>query len=243
MYRNTIKPLLFCLTSFTIIVSACSKGDDPSTQASSEKKLNSVVFKASDNPGLSEDFTGTITGDTMKIKLPGNISLNGLVPTINFSGASINPANRTPQNFSNPVAYTITAEDGSTSRFGFAVSHRTQGDTVAMITGKWGVIKDSVTNSNFTYPNGLYPNPGVYTGVAADYYDFNTNGRVYIVENNNADNTPYQILPNGRLSFTIFNNYNYESAIEYLSPVRMTLFWNLTSSNGGIYTRKLYLKK
>jgi hypothetical protein len=239
----SIKPLLICFVIvISFVIGACSKRST-STPPSSEKNLNGVTFKAADNAGLAEDFNGTITGDSMKIKMPGNVSLNGLIPTINFAGASISPANRTPQNFTNPVTYTITAQDGSTRNYTFHASYRTHSDTLSMITAKWGVIKDSVTNMNFTYPNGLYPNPGVYFGVSADYYDFNSNGTVYVVENNNSASQPYQVLSNGRISFIIFTNYNYECAIQYLSPTRMTLFWFLTSSNGGQYTRTLYLKK
>ena len=237
--------LILCFLVYSsFYFTGCSKGGStPTPPASSEKTINTVVFKASDNAGLQEDIQGPISGDSMKVKFSSNISLTALVPTINFTGASITPANRTPQNFSNQVIYKITAEDGSTKNYGFNCSYRTANDTASMIKVKWGVIKDSVTNSNFTYPNGLYPNPGVYTGVANDYYDFNSNGTVYIFENNNADNTLYQILPNGRISFIIFNNYNYECAIQYLSSTRMTLFWDLYSSNGGHYTRTLYLKK
>jgi hypothetical protein len=248
MTQKTIRSLSICFTIIIIAVSSCSKDRQSPTPPSSEKKLNSVIFKASDNPGLLEDFICTITSDSIKVKLPGTISLNGLVPTIDFIGASISPANRAPQNFSNPVTYTITAQDGSTSRFGSSISYRTHSDTLTMIIGKWGVITDTVTNSNFNYPGGAYPIPGTYTGVPSDYWDFHTNDTVYIAENNNTGSSPYQVLPNGRISMIIasFNNYNYECAIQQLSSTRMTLSWYLTSNIGGvvgIYTRKCHLKK
>lgn len=230
---------LFC------ILIACSKKDpsSPNTPLSSEKKLNGVEFKATDNPGLTEDITGLIIGNSLTAKFPSNISLNGLIPTINFSGGAISPANKTPQNFSAPLTYKITAQDGSFIDYIFTCTYRTFSDTTTMIKVRWGVIKDSVTNNNFTYPNGLYPNPGVYFGVPADYCDFRTDGRVYIFENNNSDNSPYQILPDGRISITTFGNYNYECSILYLSSSKMTLFWNLISASGGQYTRTLYLSR
>jgi len=227
------------------ILISCSKKDtsSPNTPLSSEKKLNGVEFKVADNPALTEEITGFISGNSLTAKFPSNISLNGLVPTINFSGGSINPANKTPQNFSAPVPYKITAQDGSVIDYIFTCTYRTFSDTTTMIKVRWGVIKDSVTNNNFTYPNGLYPNPGVYFGVPADYFDFSADGRVYIQENNNSDNVPYQILPNGRISITTFGNYNYECSILYLSSSKMTLLWNLTSASGGHYTRTLYLSR
>lgn len=244
MYKGYLRIIssISVIWLFCILIS-CSKNNTstPNTPLSSEKKLNGVEFKAIDNPGLTEDITGVINGNSLTAKFPSNISLNGLVPTINFSGKSITPANKTPQNFSAPVTYKITAQDGSFLDFSFSCTYRTFSDTTAMIKVRWGVIKDSVTNNNFNYPNGLYPNPGVYMGVPADYYEFKNDGRVYMYENNNYDNAPYQILPNGRISFTIFNNYNYEGSILHLSANKMTLFWDLTSANGGRYTRMLYL--
>ncbi|GEM_PF-3508599 len=235
--------LAISMSYFFCALISCSKNDNsaPNLPLSSEKKLNGVEFKAADNPGLNENISGSISGNSLTVKFPSNISMNGLVPTINFSGKSISPANKTPQNFSAPVTYKITAEDGSFTEFVFTCSYRTFSDTTSMIKTRWGVIKDSVTNNNFNYPNGLYPNPGVYIGVPADYYDFRDDGRVYMYENNNSDNAPYQILPNGRISLISFGNYNYECSILYLSTTKMTLFWDLTSANGGRYTRTLYL--
>lgn len=236
--RNLIFISLIC---FVFI--SCSKGDSPQQPLSSEKSLTGIVFKASDNPGLQEDITGTITGDSVKVKFPSTISLTSLVPTIDFTGASITPANRTAQNFTTPLAYKIIAEDGSAKNFVFGVSYRTLNDSISMITVKWGVIKDSLTNNNYTFPNGGgYPNPGVYFGVAADYYDFNPNGTVSAFENNNYGSSPYQILPNGQLIF-VFPFMNYQGTIEFLSLTRMTVYWSLTSANGGQYFRKLYLKR
>lgn len=96
--RNLIFISLIC---FVFI--SCSKGDSPQQPLSSEKSLTGIVFKASDNPGLQEDITGTITGDSVKVKFPSTISLTSLVPTIDFTGASITPANRTAQNFTTPL--------------------------------------------------------------------------------------------------------------------------------------------
>jgi len=235
--------LLLYAASCLLIVS-CSKGDaTPAQPLSSEKKLNGVIFKMVDNPSLQEDIIGILIGDSMKVKFPSGISLSNLVPTLDFSGASITPANRTPQNFTNPITYKITAQDGSANNYSFNSSYRILGDTVAMITTKWGIIKDSVANvNNYGFPNGCgMPIPGVYFGVPNDYWDFNSNGTVYISGNNNFVSGAYQIFPNGRLSFT--DCFNYEGSILYLSSTRLTLFWTFSSSNGGQYTRISYLKK
>lgn len=242
--RNLIHScLMLCIASSMLLVwNSCSKEDSaPEQPLSSEKNLNGFVFKASDNPALQVDINGTVSGDSVKVIFPQGISLNNLIPTIDFTGASIIPANRAAQNFTNPVTYKITAQDGSTKNYSFNSSFQIQVDTVTTVTARWGVIKDSVTNMNYTFPSGGFPIPGVYFGVANDYYDFNSNGTLYVFENNNSANAPYQVLSNGRIS--IMTSFNYECAIQYLTSNRMTLYWAFTSSGGGQYTRTLYLKK
>ena len=227
---------ILCL--FYFVLMGCSKGDS-SQPSSSEKKLNGVVFKAADNPGLQEDITGTIAGDSMKVKFPSTIVLSALVPTIDFTGSSITPTNRTAQNFTNPVTYTISAQDGSTRSYLFNSAYRTFNDTVSMIVTKWGIIKDSSINTGFAFPNCGTPNPGVYIGLPTDYCDFNIDGKVYLYGNNHLATASYQILP-GKMVFVDCTTT--EAAIQYLSATRLTLFWSYSSQTGQ-YTRTLYLKK
>lgn len=50
----------------------------------------------------------------MKVTVPYGTKVNALVPTIAISeGATISPEGRTAQDFTNPVTYTVTAQDGT----------------------------------------------------------------------------------------------------------------------------------
>jgi hypothetical protein len=73
--------------------------------ASSSKDITSFSIN-----GVS----GTISGTAIALTLPAGTDPSGLTPSIVHTGASINPANGTPQSFSGPVSYTVTAADGST---------------------------------------------------------------------------------------------------------------------------------
>ena len=54
---------------------------------------------------------------TVDVVMPYGTDLTNLVPTITVSaGATINPASGVAQNFTNPVVYTVTAEDGVTTK-------------------------------------------------------------------------------------------------------------------------------
>jgi len=84
---------------------------------SSEKKINSFVIRTYNNLGLSADANGVISNDTIRFTLTDGYPLFYIFPTISFSGKHISPAETVSQNFSNPVTYTVTAEDGTTMHY------------------------------------------------------------------------------------------------------------------------------
>jgi hypothetical protein len=65
---------------------------------------------------------GVVNGSSITLTLPFGTNLTALVPTIVHSGASITPASGVAQNFTTPVQYTVTAQDGSTRVFTVTVS-------------------------------------------------------------------------------------------------------------------------
>ena len=84
-----------------------------SQPASSEKIINSFGF---DNPLA----TGNIdqTGYTVDVTVPAGTDVTKLAPTIEISNnATISPASGVLQDFTNPVAYLVTAQDGSTQTY------------------------------------------------------------------------------------------------------------------------------
>ncbi len=82
--------------------------------------IDSFVF-AGLNPacsGVIDDEAGTIT-----VTVPAGTDLTALVPTIEISsGASISPASGVVQNFTNPVAYTLTGANGRTKTYTVTVT-------------------------------------------------------------------------------------------------------------------------
>lgn len=49
--------------------------------------------------------------------MPNSTDRTSLAPEIVITGASISPASGTAQDFTNPVTYTVTAEDGTTQAY------------------------------------------------------------------------------------------------------------------------------
>jgi outer membrane protein assembly factor BamB len=92
-------------------------------QLSGAKSITSFVFKAADNPGLAADLTGTIGNDSIFVHADSTATLTSLVPAIVYNGVSLSPASGTKQDFSKPVAYTVTAQDGTTAGYIVIVSY------------------------------------------------------------------------------------------------------------------------
>jgi hypothetical protein len=119
-------------------------------------------------------------------------------------------------------------------------------DSVALLQGKWKLIKDSLTNTGNYYfmENGTawYPTPGVYFGTAADYFEFLANGAMAIHENQQTYNSQYQLFSNNQLVIKDLLVHDTGSVIT-LTAVAATFDWSNTSPNGGQYFRRIYLKK
>jgi hypothetical protein len=84
-------------------------------------KINGTSINSNANISTFSFTTPSVTGSvnttdhTVSITVPDGTDLTSLTPSITLSqGATISPASGTSQNFSNPVVYTVTAEDAST---------------------------------------------------------------------------------------------------------------------------------
>jgi len=91
--------------------------------ASDAKQIVSFIFAANGNDTLIEAVAGEISEDekTITVEVPFGTDLTALVPTIEIpENASIDPIGA--QDFSEPVRYTITAEDGTAIAYTVSVT-------------------------------------------------------------------------------------------------------------------------
>ena len=101
---------------------------------------------------------GAISGTNISLTLPFGTDPTSLTPTIAITGVSVSPASGTPQNFSSPVMYTVTAQDNSTQVYTVTVTialNNAKDITKFTIDGVDGVI--SGTNISLTLPFGTDP--------------------------------------------------------------------------------------
>jgi hypothetical protein len=109
--------LLFVLS----ITSCTTEKEESKIPLSSENSITAFKISTELNPSLIEfeDVTATIYGTNIYLSLISDISYNisKMKPSIIFSGKSISPAAEVAQDFTEPVTYIVTAEDGSTKTY------------------------------------------------------------------------------------------------------------------------------
>ena len=99
---KNVKKVLVIMLAITALLTSCKK-------ESSEKKILEFRFAS---PAVEAVITES--AKTIVATVPVGTDVTALVPIITISEkASINPLSGMPQDFTNPVAYTVTAEDGS----------------------------------------------------------------------------------------------------------------------------------
>lgn len=102
-----------------VLVSSCQK-EDP---LSDKKEVLSFIFEASKNAELDHNVLGAVSGSAITADLPFAVNPANLIPSIEVSpNAVISPTPGIVTDFSAPVSYTVTAEDGSTKDFTVSVT-------------------------------------------------------------------------------------------------------------------------
>lgn len=111
IYRGAFG-LLFILS---VLLVQCKKSSDtPVAPKSSTKGLTNPIIDGI----LSATSTYDASTSTYTLTVPSGTAVTTLKLNFTLSdGATANPTSGSIQNFSNPVAYTVTAQDGSTQRY------------------------------------------------------------------------------------------------------------------------------
>lgn len=126
-WKSTCKINLFICCLMLFAATGCNKDDGPEPQIepkSSEKQITSFVFLITNN-AISTNIVATIDEEnkTITATMPPNTNITGLLPEVKISAlASI--SHDTAQNFTDPIDYTVTAEDGSTTVYTVTITMR-----------------------------------------------------------------------------------------------------------------------
>jgi len=167
------------LLSFLLFIISCTKPNDQIV-LDPTKIIDSVSIKKEDGTYFtSNEIDVKIQGFDVDITVPYNTTLNPITPYITIIGKTITPASGVPQDFTVPVIYTVTAEDGSTASYTISVhlgppppmvyvgSSDNNFYALNAITGTL-IWKYSGTAS-FAYSSPTYANGIVYVGGIDNY--------------------------------------------------------------------------
>jgi eukaryotic-like serine/threonine-protein kinase len=190
---------------------------------SDSKSITSFVFKAANNPGLSADLTGVIGADTIVIYADSTASLSGLIPTITYTGVQISPDSGIKEDFSNPVTYTVTAQDKTQKLYTVIVSP----DHFLYVGSDDGNLYalDAATGSlvwKFTTGGSIRSSPTLYNGLI---YFLSTDTYVYAVNAANGQiQWKYQAMFDGQSeanssSPTVQSGTVYVNTSDYLAAL------------------------
>ncbi len=102
------------------------------------------------------------------------------------------------------------------------------------VLGKWTVLSDNQYTGV-----GLNNHQVTFTGQSGDYFDFRTNGKVYIKEGSSFDTLSYKLLSDTTVSITSFGSFY----IRHLTVHNATLFSPLVITPGGAFGRTVGLNR
>lgn len=132
-----------------------------------EAEITSFVIAS-----LDPEVEGEIVDTVITIEVPASANVTSLVPEIEFSvNASVVPASGVAQDFTNPVVYTVTAENGNTQQYSVSVSQLPTD------------VKDQIGIKSFD----VFPNPAVemlYLNGVYDVAIYNADGKLIKVRRN-----------------------------------------------------------
>jgi hypothetical protein len=108
------------------------------------------------------DIDGTIGDGTVAIEVPFGSNVTALAPTIVHNGKSIAPALGIAQNFTNPVTYTVTAQDDTTKAYVVTVTVASDNPAPSAKAGwlyengAWKYYKADVAQTGWVYDAGSW---------------------------------------------------------------------------------------
>lgn len=144
--------MLVCLCSCE---SKSGRADGDSVQ-SSAKTITAFTFTNVKNASLVTDVAGTISVTTISVTLPAGISRSSLIATFSTTGTSVTVggipqvSGVTVVDFTNPVVYVVTAQDGSIQNYSVTVNPVNLASAIMQYGITWTFDK--------AYPTGQFVN-------------------------------------------------------------------------------------
>ena len=146
-------------TNYKYTVTAIGDGTtyDNSVESSKASVITVNIAKAITAFSITGQVSSTITGTNIVVIVPYGTTITSLTPSITQTGVSVSPTGA--QDFSSPVQYTVTAEDGSTQVYTATVTlgSSTTDNFRSKADGDWndatpGNVWESSADNSTWYP-------------------------------------------------------------------------------------------
>ncbi len=127
--------------TYTVTAENGTTEDYTVTVTNSAKAITAFSFDASDNAALSSNAAVTIDGTDINAEVPTGTDVSALIATFTTTGESvaigdtIQVSGATANNFTSPVTYTVTADDGTTEDYTATVTAGTKSITAFSFEG------------------------------------------------------------------------------------------------------------
>jgi len=172
--ESIMKPLTWFMALLVVAVAAgCSSGSSGSSSSAAVSSAAAITaYSLAGAPGTIDESAKTIT-----VAKPSMTGPTTMVATFTTTGASVKVgtmtqmSGTTPNNFTNPVVYTVTAADGTAVTYTVTVTMATSSAksiTAYSLAGVTGNINETAKTIAVTQPNG--------TNVTALIATFTTTG-------------------------------------------------------------------
>lgn len=153
---NLMKKLIktaFALFAFALLMPACDVMEEPFIEGAEDEKMI-LSFEVNDVIGTVDEGAKTV-----RLDFPEGTDVSHLTPTIVISTyATITPASGVPQDFTEPVCYTVTAKNGTTAEYRVeAVIHDADNEKSLLsfvIDGREGLINEVAKTVQVYMPEG-----------------------------------------------------------------------------------------
>ncbi len=174
---NIFLSVIFLLGIMAIVSCGDDDGDD-GPLLSKRKEITSFELEGG---CLGGNVTGDINGDnfTVRATVPFGTDVTTLAPMIGISQeASVQPTSETPQDFTTPVVYTVTAEDGTTQDWTviITVAGEDSQPVLTLSSAVWALTTFQGTLPDWFTSNGedgiAYGNDHVYASFNHDQIKF-----------------------------------------------------------------------
>jgi hypothetical protein len=208
MRRTLQRALFYCCTVLALagflVLTGCK--DEPEIIPEKSDEKNIISFTVG-------DVAGVIETDMISVTVPVRTNISSLEPVITVSGgATVFPASGTAIDFTNPVTYTIRAENGSTKIYTVTIS--TGLESIAVISPPYKTEYSIGTELDLTglivrcyYFNGSEENETV-TEADLSNYDNTKPGTQYVVVTLGGKTSTFTVTvtetaPTGQLALTL----------------------------------------